>query len=69
MKTRLDLLLDTVRYAERELTIDVEGYTAEDKRMVEVAALSRGFDVAGDGRHLLIRELTPQTAGEVSGDA
>lgn len=56
-KTRLDLLLDRVKYGKHEVTFDVRGYTEAEKRRVITAAEARGFDASSDGKHILVRQL------------
>ena len=57
MKSKLDLLLDTVKPRERELTLDLEGYTHEQVERVLSTATARGLHVAFDGRFALVRDL------------
>jgi len=57
MKTRLDLLLDTVKPAQSELTLDLDGYTAAQVERVIHTAKARGLSAAFDGRFVLVRDL------------
>lgn len=56
-KTRLDLLLDSVKPRENEVTIDVHGYTRDQIARITAAAQARGLHVSGTRRWLLIRDL------------
>lgn len=56
-KTKLDLLLDTVKPREHELTIDVSELDPPSVARIVSTAVDRGLDVAGDNRYLLIRDL------------
>lgn len=55
--TKLDLLLDQVEAGKRELTIDADKYTTEQKDRIVAAAKSRGLHISGTDRWLLIRDL------------
>ena len=55
MKTKLDLILDTVTRL-HEVTLDVRDYTREQKARVEETARVRGLDVSGDGKYILVRK-------------
>jgi hypothetical protein len=57
MKTRLDLILDQVVARKSEVTLDCEGYAAEQIERVIDAARGREFSACFDGRFLLIRDL------------
>lgn len=57
MKTKLDKLLDQVEYRKREVTIDAEGYTAEQVNQIIEVVKSRGLHVSGTQRWLLIRDF------------
>jgi spore coat polysaccharide biosynthesis protein SpsF (cytidylyltransferase family) len=58
MKRRLlDILLDRVKPGVEEVTFVVTDYTPEQKAAVEDAARARGFDVSGDGKTILVRDL------------
>lgn len=57
LKTTLDLILDSVKAGEREVTLDVRDYTEEQKRMIVDAAEQRGLDACGDGKYILVRDL------------
>ena len=56
MKTRLELLLDSVS-AEHEVTIDVRDYTPAQKDLIERAANARGLNASSDGKYILIRQF------------
>jgi hypothetical protein len=56
-KSRLDLILDKVKAKQHEVTLDVSSYTKEQKDKIRDTAKGRGFDVAEDNRHMLIRDL------------
>lgn len=58
MKTKFDLLLDTAKAGQRELTIDTEGYTTVQVERVIATAKARGLSAAYDGRFVLIRDLS-----------
>jgi hypothetical protein len=53
----LDTLLDSVKPRESELTLDVFGYSPEDRARIVAAARGRGLSAAGTDRWLLIRDL------------
>lgn len=63
MKTKLDLLLDTVQPGKRELTIDVRGYSEYNIQRVIDVAIARGFNVASDGKYILVRDLREVAEG------
>ena len=56
-KTRLDLLLDSVKPRKHEVTIDTEGYTRDQVHPIMAAASKRGLHAARAGRFVLIRDL------------
>lgn len=57
MKTKLDLILDTVKYGEHEVTIDVRSFSESDKKRIVSRAEKRGLDASSDGKWILIRDL------------
>jgi hypothetical protein len=57
-KTRLDLLLDSVKCGKREVTFDLDDYTLKQAERVQEAARSRGLDVSGTRRWVLVRDLS-----------
>ncbi len=57
LKTRLDLLLDSVKPGEHAVTIDAAGYTSAQVDRIIAAARARGLHVSGTHRWLLIRDL------------
>jgi hypothetical protein len=67
--TRLDQVLDQVQPGKREVTLDVEGYTPEERERVIAAARARGLHVSGTRRWLLIRDLRGSGLTKNSGDA
>lgn len=71
-RTLLDRLLSGVKYGKKELTFDVEGYSPEQVSRISKAAKSKGLNVSGTNRWLLIRDLKPKpvkkfTAKEIAG--
>ncbi len=59
-KTRLDLILDRVKPAQHEVTIDTEGYTRAEVDRITAAARARGLHAAFDGRFVLVRDMRPR---------
>lgn len=59
LKTKLDLILDAVVYAKREVTLDVRDCTEEQKARVIAMAEARGLHAASDGKWILVRDLRP----------
>ena len=66
MKTKLDLILDRVKYAEHEVTFDVRDYSRADVQRVIDTANARGLHAAFDGSYILVRDLQPPPATEAS---
>ncbi len=56
--TKLDLILNQVKKGMREVTFDTEGYTNAQIKQIKAAAKSRGLNVAGTNRWLLVRDLS-----------
>jgi hypothetical protein len=56
-KTRLDLILDTVKRGKHDVTFDTDGYTPAQVDMVIAAAKARGFHVSRDRRFVLVRDM------------
>jgi len=56
-KSRLDVLLDSVKPREHEVTIDADGYTPKQVDRIYAAAKARGLHVSGTRRWILIRDL------------
>jgi len=57
-KTRLDLILDTVKCGKREVTFDMDGHTKAQAERVRSAARARGLHVSGTSRWILVRDLS-----------
>ena len=57
-KTRLDQILDQVKCGKREVTFDLDGYTAAQAARVRAAANARGLHVSGTNRWVLVRDLS-----------
>ncbi len=56
-RTNLDLILDHVRYAQHEVTLDLRDLTMEQvQRVIDIATV-RGLHAASDGKFALIRDL------------
>ncbi len=53
----LDSILDQVKFREREVTIDADGYTPEQVEQIVAEAKARGLHVSGTQRWLLIGDL------------
>ena len=56
-KSKLDLLLDSVKPREHEVTIDVRDYTSEQVDRIYAAAAARGLHASGTRRWILICDL------------
>ena len=56
-KTKLDLMLDQVKYGKREITFDVRDWNKSDVDRLISMAETRGLDAASDGKHVLVRDL------------
>ncbi len=56
-RTRLDMILDTVKPSQHEVTFDVRDYAEADKSRIIKAAEDRGLNAASDGKHILVRDL------------
>ena len=56
-KTRLDLLLDSVKSRRHEVTIDVGDLPSEQVDRIYAAAKARGLHASGTRRWILIRDL------------
>lgn len=56
-KSRLDLILDRVAQGKHEVTIDTEGYTAEQVDRIIATAKGRGLHASYDGRFVLVRDM------------
>ena len=52
-------LVDRVEYGRRELTIDAAELTPQQVSAIREYAESRGLDVSGTSRWILVRRLTP----------
>jgi hypothetical protein len=56
-RSRLDMILDSVRPREHEVTIDTEDLTNAQVQQVIGAAKARGLHTAFDGRFVLVRDM------------
>lgn len=57
MKTKLDLILDTIHRNQTEVTFDTDGYTSEQVQRLIDTAKARNLRVSYDGRFVLVRDM------------
>lgn len=56
MKTKLDLMLESVQRGERELTFDVRDWEPAQVTKLETAVKAHGLDASSDGKWVLVRK-------------